>query len=143
MDIPTGGSHVDNIRQFTPSIHHKSVALALSGTTFPPNLQDQLLVDNVSLHLFDYHESSGTFVFGIHLPYTTVLEGFLASARPRSPSQPSNPSLPYEVSPLVIDLPRTGFSSLQITPNSNIIATTYGSGRVPLVATVIPHWANR
>src|SRR5215469_6724058 len=111
MGIPIGGSHVDNGRQSSPSIHHKGVALALNGNRFPTNLQEKLLRGNVSIDLFDYHESSGTFILGIHIPHSTAWWGYLMSARPRTPSQPSKPWPQYEVSPLVVDLPKTEFSS--------------------------------
>lgn len=134
MGIPIGGSHIDNIRQCNPSTHHNRVALALHGNRFPPNLQEQLLGGNVSIDLFDYHEPSDTFVLGIHIPFSNSdWRGYLVSARPRTPSVPSNTSPQYQVSSLVVDLPRVEFSSLQITPNNNIIATTYGGSKVQFV----------
>jgi hypothetical protein len=130
MGISIGGNHVDNVRECSPPIHHKGIALALNGNKFPSNLQEKLLRGNVSIDLFDYHESSGTFILGIHILHSMTSWGYLASARLRTPSRSSNPLPQYEVSPLVVDLPRTEFSSLQITPNSNIITTTYGGGKV-------------
>jgi hypothetical protein len=139
MGISIGGSHVDNIRECSPPIHHKGIALALNGNKFPSNLQEKLCRSNASIDLFDYHESSGTFILGIHIPHSMTSWGYLASARLRTHSRSSNSLPQYEVSPLVVDLPKTEFSSLQITPNSNIITTTYGGGKVQFVMTLIPY----
>ena len=134
MGILIGGSHVDNVRQSSPSINHKDVALALNGDRFPPNLQEKLQRSNVSIDLFDYHESSGTFIFGVHILHGMARWGHLLRARPSTPSQPSSQ---YKVLPFAVDLPRAEFSSLHITPNNNVIATTYGSGKIQFVITLL------
>jgi hypothetical protein len=125
MGIPIGGSHVDNVRQYNLSTYHKDITLAFDGKRFPPNLQAKLELSKMSLDFFDYHESSGTFVLGIHVPHNEAWRGVVVATQ----FQKYPRSLGYDVVPVVVDLPRIEISSLQITPNNNIITTTYGGGR--------------